>query len=573
MPTAFESYLTAEVDRVSAREKISTDKAFLFWFGKTILELSDDSTREAISVEGANDKGIDLFIIDDDEGRIIIGQGKYSSNLCYKPKIKEITTLESSLNWLCSPEALARDGKLELAQAAQDYLDAQKKGYGVELWFVYAGLKCPNVEKHISVYNQNPENIERRRVLRHCHLDLLESTWQELEGVTRRIDHGSISALSGPVHKVGGDFGEACVISVPAREIVRLYKKHEDRLFDRNVRLFLGVRKGSVNAGIAETLRDNNDCKNFWAYNNGLTIICDTFIKKGTKVKLTNFSIVNGCQTAVSLAQGPESNLANVVVLVRLIAASSGIVDDIIRYTNSQNPIRTWDIASQDRTQRRLATEFMSLAKPFIYVTRRGARPKGDLERFKEGGKLRQIRIDVLGQYAAAFRGYPVLAYRNKAEVFSNFRDDVFPPDIRVEEVLFQWLCGEKARDVVQERVKDATDTEVRVLKKGGTLFTLAVMADIMLLRNGAAYLSNCSESILTSKGTGGRIQKYAEYARDKYIQAVIDQGELDGAELHTLVRNPDFYGKVRDRIKRNYQKDALATLWLKEALPPLVLR
>ena len=42
--------------------------------------------------------------------------------------------------------------------------------------------------------------------------------------------------------------------TVPASELVRLYKEYEDRLFDRNVRLFLGAKKGSVNAGIAETL-------------------------------------------------------------------------------------------------------------------------------------------------------------------------------------------------------------------------------------------------------------------------------------------------------------------------------
>jgi hypothetical protein len=117
---------------------------------------------------------------------------------------------------------------------------------------------------------------------------------------------------------------------------------------------------------------------------------------------------------------------------VRCIAASTEILDNVIRYTNSQNPIRTWDIASQDKTQRRLKREFENLKKPYIYLTRRGDKPSGDRGKFKDGSKLRQIKIEIVGQFMAAFRGNPVLAYKHKAFIFSRYLDDVFPPDVRV---------------------------------------------------------------------------------------------------------------------------------------------
>lgn len=572
MARLFKAHLVTEIGRISKKEKLTENKAFLFWFATTILELSDDDAREAISVEGANDKGIDLFWIDDDEGRIIIVQGKYSAYFSFRPKIAHVTKLQSSLDWLSNPEALRQDGKPELAHAAQDYIDATRDGYGVELWFVYTGPKCSNIDRHINVYNQNPENVENRRTIRHYHAEILEATWQELEGVSQRIEQETISISEGESHQLKGYFGDALVVSVPGSEIVRLYKKHEEKLFDRNVRLFLGVRKGSVNAGIAETLRDSDECRNFWAYNNGLTIICDSFEYTQKSVQLSNFSIVNGCQTAVSLFQGPEDNLPQVKVLVRIIAASSEIVDEIIRYTNSQNPIRTWDIASQDRTQRRLKAGFSKLDKPYIYLTRRGARPKGDLNKFREKGKLRQIRIDIMGQYAAAFRGNPVLAYKHKAFIFSRYHDEVFPPDIRVEEVLFQWVCGEVAREVVQAAIRQKNENEVRILKKGGTLFILASMSKVLAMRNGAIYLSNCIENTILSKATANRLKKYGEYACDTYIQAVIDQSQLEKAELATLIRQPDFYKKVIERIARQYEKDSRASQWIKEALPPINL-
>ncbi len=321
-------------------------------------------------------------------------------------------------------------------------------------------------------------------------------------------------------------------------------------------------------------MSNKEECARFWAYNNGITIICDDFTPDGSNVKLNNFSIVNGCQTTVSLAQGPKTNVTNASVLIRFIAAPSGIVDDIIRYTNSQNPIRTWDIASQDRTQRRLQAAFEKLAKPFIYLTRRGSRPKADLSKYREEGKLRQIRVDIMGQYAAAFRDDPVLAYKHKAFIFSKYHDDVFPPDIRVEDVLFEWVCGEVVGEVVQAAMQLKNEAELRILKKGGTLFVLAAMSKILALRNGATYLNNCLESAILSKATLSKLRKYSEYARDSYVQAVMDQSELEkGAELATLVRQPEFYKKVIDRVARQYEREARATTWLREALPPISLK
>ncbi len=572
MGKSFESFLRREIIRIAKGEKLSQDKAFLFWFGATFLELSEDDVREAISVEGANDKGIDLFWIDDEEGRVIVVQGKYSGDFQFRPKIAHVAKLESSLNWLANPEALRRDGRQDLAQAAEDYLKATKEGYGIELWFVYTGAKCPNVDKHITVYNQNGENLAKQRAFRHYHLDLLRAGWEDLQGASRRIPEDTITIADDKYLRFDGAFGEALVATVPGSEIVRLYEAYEDRLFDRNVRLFLGVRKGSVNAGIAETLADDTDCQNFWAYNNGITIVCDSFKPSSSKVKVRNFSIVNGCQTTVSLAQGPKGAMSQTSVLVRFIAAPAGIVDDVIRFTNSQNPIRTWDIASQDRTQRRLKTEFANLTKPFIYLTRRGARPKGDLKKYREGGRLRQIRIDVIGQYAAAFRGDPVLAYKHKAFIFSRYHDDIFAPDVRVEEVLFQWVCGETTRVVVQEAMAKEKEEGIRILKKGGTLFVIAVMSKVLSLRNGATFLKGAKEQNILSKSVAKRLRGYSEYARDAYVQAVLDQATVEKQELATLIRSPDFYARVIERIERSYQTTARAAGWVSEVLPRLNL-
>ncbi len=93
-------------------------------------------------------------------------------------------------------------------------------------------------------------------------------------------------------------------------------------------------------------------------------------------------------------------------------------------------------------------------------------------------------------------------------------------------------------------------------------------MSRILLLRNGATFLKNLTETTITSKAASDRLKKYAEYAMDKYIQAVLDQAGVEGQELPTLVRSRDFYHKVIARIERAYNTEARAAKWLAEALP-----
>src|ERR1022692_2282103 len=99
------------------------------------MGLTDEEALEAISIEGSNDKRVDLFYNNTDQGKIIIVQGQYSEKGNVTPKLDKVDGLLGSVNWLASPESLRRDGKLELAAAADEYLEAIREGAGVEFWF------------------------------------------------------------------------------------------------------------------------------------------------------------------------------------------------------------------------------------------------------------------------------------------------------------------------------------------------------------------------------------------------------------------------------------------------------
>jgi hypothetical protein len=170
------------------------------------------------------------------------------------------------------------------------------------------------------------------------------------------------------------------------------------------------------------------------------------------------------------------------------------------------------------------------------------------------------------------FRGDPVLAWKHKAFIFTKSHDDVFPPDVRAEEVLFQWVCGETCREIVTKEIagRAPDDIEVRVLTKGGTLFVLSALARIAQLRNGPTYLKSITEERASSNTALQRLKKYARYALLQYVDAVNTLAENSTDELHTLIRQRDFWSKVAERVERGYKKDAIAKAYIDEALPKL---
>jgi AIPR protein len=299
------------------------------------------------------------------------------------------------------------------------------------------------------------------------------------------------------------------VTTLSGNQLRDLYLEHGDRLFDRNIRLFLGARKGGVNAGIRDTIDSDTERPNFWAYNNGVTFVCDSYEFNGAQLALHNFSIVNGCQTTVTIGNSTASAAKKVRVLARFIAAPERAIDSIIRFTNSQNPIRLWDLSAQDKLQKRLKKELAALPQPFLYVLRKGETRQlsaAERKKFKRGGPgaLCLIPHDLNAQNLAAFRGLPAIAYKDKGRIFSAYYDDVFPDQIRPEEVVLAWQAASVASETVKKELERAVQDEesdrVAILKRGAKYFVVAAMAIILHERNGKTFLNKLKADVSSAR-------------------------------------------------------------------------
>src|SRR3569833_1204985 len=148
--------------------------------------------------------------------------------------------------------------------------------------------------------------------------------------------------------------------ALPGEALRFIYERYGARLLEANVRSFLSVT-GKVNRGIRDTLTSAPE--RFMAYNNGIVLVADE-AEFGTAsdgspglLWLKGMQIVNGGQTTASLyftkKKNPEIDLRLVrvpakIILLRTVDASAEeeLIGHISRFSNSQNAVRSADLAA-----------------------------------------------------------------------------------------------------------------------------------------------------------------------------------------------------------------------------------
>jgi hypothetical protein len=214
------------------------------------------------------------------------------------------------------------------------------------------------------------------------------------------------------------------------------------------------------------------------------------------------------------------------------------------------------------------------LPQPFLYQLRRAERIEpAEKKRFLRDGKVEVIRHDLNAQYLAAFRGFPAIGYKEKGKVFTTYKDQVFPPQIRPEEVVLAWQAGKVASELVKKELAAAAKAEDRqrlaILKRGGDLFVLGVMGFILHERNGATFLNKLKPEVAVSKATVERLQNYGALSLEFYVEVMRDMIET-GAEVSELVRSHSSWQKILPKVASRWRVYKLARKVMEAALPAL---
>lgn len=144
---------------------------------------------------------------------------------------------------------------------------------------------------------------------------------------------------------------------IPYKEFKKIICSENGNLndvFEDNIRDFLGD-SNDVNSSIQQTLQ-SDQIQIFSVLNNGITIVADSIKITGEKATITNYQIVNGCQTSHVIYDNESVNgIDELMIPIRLIATTNeDLKNEITRATNNQTSIKKEQLEALSTFQRTL---------------------------------------------------------------------------------------------------------------------------------------------------------------------------------------------------------------------------
>lgn len=115
--------------------------------------------------------------------------------------------------------------------------------------------------------------------------------------------------------------------------------KLQNSLFYDNVRGYLG--NNPVNDDIKKTLENSDRNVQFPILNNGVTIVTKSLKHVGEDFEMSDFQIVNGCQTSNVIFRYGKNIEAKIYIPVKIICTeNSEVINDVIKSTNRQTEVK-----------------------------------------------------------------------------------------------------------------------------------------------------------------------------------------------------------------------------------------
>ncbi len=366
--------------RLDADEPRRRSIAFLFFVAKTAFDITDEQALEGI-VDGAADFGIDALYFeppDDGELHVTLVQGKYKRALDGSSAFPEngIEKMIGAIGALFDP-ALPVQLNRRLDERVEEVRSFVKDGAIPRV----TAVATSNGKRWTEQAQQRIDNA-RRDFGEQVEWRYIGST--ELLGLLQARERiGADLHLTGSATVETFDFRRTLTGRMSVSELARLTDEYDNRLFEKNIRRYLGLAGNRVNEAVASTLRDRDQRSNFYFYNNGVTITCSQFShnalqSKDWVVKVSDLQIVNGGQTARTVQQvakevGTEIGEAEVLVRIyELPQKDAELVEAITFATNSQNPVDLRDLKANAPGQKALAQSISGLG--YTYRAKREER-------------------------------------------------------------------------------------------------------------------------------------------------------------------------------------------------------
>ncbi|HNP19717.1 MAG TPA: AIPR family protein [Fulvivirga sp.] len=475
------------------------DNALLLYSLQLKYGIEDIQSIAADSlVDGYNDKKTDLVYINEELGHAVIAQGYYTKKKKTEAPANKASDLNTAITWLLQEDIDKVPKQIKSAAKELRLHITSNSIKKISLWYSHNLPESSNVNKELKAAEKTlksalDSNFKGNEII--CSSlevgeNQLENWYQELTIpilVTDKIKVENCTAF-----KTSGSDWKAITSVIPATTIYDLYQTHKTHLFSANVRDYLGSRKSdsNINNGIKNTAEQ--EPKNFFVYNNGITALVNGFSYSPARkeLKIDGISIVNGAQTTGAIGSLSNKPSKNLLIPIKFIKCSSpNTIAEIVKYNNSQNKINAPDFRSGDQHQKRITQEFCELGR-IDYSSRRG----GAVDVITRNNN--SIPSITAGQVLAAFHVKPSIAYNDKSKIWD--RDDLyhqfFNEETSAKHIFVAYTLVKSIEELKQELVAKG---ETRTSEEESILDYLRSRGSIILL---ASSIADSLEIILDKR-------------------------------------------------------------------------
>lgn len=468
------------IEKTAKKLSISKDKAFQIFGHSIFTDESIHSFNPNDDVDGGQDKQIDSISIEDtsDEATVFITQVKnedsFSSN--------KIIHIANGLKWLFekSSSDLNSLSNIKFKDKIKEYRSVQSSigpsNINVKVAYITNGLtgdlsaECLQEIKTIKDTYDNGTfaSFTFEAIGADELIEILNS--QEKKNKKINCDIKIIYDTNNPsLIKYHSQGLKGIICSTTAKEIATIVDNDKNGyVFDLNIRKYLG-KLGGVNKDILNTCTNSHLSNLFWFLNNGVTIVCDK-VEPITDpdnpiVKIQNMQIVNGCQTATSLANAlREGHLQpDTKLLLRIYETDDlDLVDKIVLTTNHQNNITGRNLRANDKTQLDLEKGFL------LYGYSLERKP-----RQYESTAATKDKIIPNEELAVAYLGIvlrkPSDARSRKYKVWDEYYSKIFSGEETVEPYLLSVLIFRRVSEYLQANFANSSDDTIRYIAKNAS--------------------------------------------------------------------------------------------------------
>jgi hypothetical protein len=301
-----------------------------------------------------------------------------------------------------------------------------------KLYFCTTG-KWEKDDNLISVFDSNKKEIEELELFQNVVIKPVDSKkLQELYRKTKEPVEATIKFERKVNIPTISEIEVAYSGLLPFSEFKKIIIDETGKMksvFDDNIRDYLEQDNNPVNNDISNTIRSGL-LEQFCILNNGVTIVAEEITGPGETITLSNYQIVNGCQTSNVLYENRLiDGIDKMHIPVKIIVTNNqAIKSQITRATNNQTAVNAVELEALTDFQRNLEDYYNALPKDNfkLYYERRTNQYKSsdDIPLYKVINRESQIK-----SLAAMFLNNPQNVTGNYGRLIEKLGTEIFNPD------------------------------------------------------------------------------------------------------------------------------------------------